>query len=115
MYLTFLYFSIKNVIRNVLTVGVAYIVFYLAFTIGMYNILHQATELCPQEQEKYGCPGSNDNLTWKTNSTQSNYLFNIEANENQFHTLETSARTNLWSLFDPGHPEVVGCSEVILN
>ncbi|XP_059092149.1 short transient receptor potential channel 5-like [Tigriopus californicus] len=30
--------------------------------------------------------------------------------ENQFRTMSKSMKTLFWSVFDPGHPEVVGCS-----
>ena len=37
--------------------------------------------------------------------------YSIEAEVNQFYELRSSLKTLGWSLFDPGHPEVVGCGE----
>eukprot|EP00095_Tigriopus_kingsejongensis_P004592 maker-scaffold416_size178335-snap-gene-0.25 protein:Tk04592 transcript:maker-scaffold416_size178335-snap-gene-0.25-mRNA-1 annotation:"short transient receptor potential channel 5-like" len=33
-----------------------------------------------------------------------------ETSDNQFRTMRSSLKTLFWSVFDPGHPEVVGCS-----
>ena len=38
--------------------------------------------------------------------------FTMEDNVNHFRTFRESIKTCFWSLFDPGHPEVIGCTQV---
>ena len=35
----------------------------------------------------------------------------FEGDANGFTTLRDAFKTSLWSFFDPGHPEVVGCAK----
>ena len=50
-----------------------------------------------------------DNIRLETNMTG----FNLEDNVNHFRLLKEAIKTCFWSLFDPGHPEVIGCTQVI--
>ena len=45
--------SIRRVVKDVILIGLAYCVFLLAFSIGMYHILHMSKELCWTSQT---CP-----------------------------------------------------------
>jgi len=46
----------------------------------------------------------------KIDSRTSNHAYDVEENENKFLTYRSAFKVALWSVFDPGHPEVVGCS-----
>ena len=43
--------SIRRVVKDVILIGLAYCVFLLAFSIGMYHILHMSKENCWTSQE----------------------------------------------------------------
>ena len=101
-----LFISIKKVIKDVVLVALAFAVFLVAFTLGLYHTLHKP--VCGT----YGsCPNEQVIDAMKPNQTCAD-VFNIEENTNQFSSIRSSFRVSFWSLFDPGHPEVIGCSEV---
>lgn len=53
-------------------------------------------------------------IIWTKNEAESlTNLNNVEDEQSQFLTFRSSVKTLFWSLFDPGHPEVIGCTEGI--
>jgi hypothetical protein len=43
------------------------------------------------------------------------YGYDPTKNHNHFRNYSSALKIAFWSLFDPGHPEVVGCSTGIKN
>lgn len=88
--------SIKSVYKDIFLVGVAYALFLFSFSLGMKFVMDlSAFDTCKFE----------DTLT-----NGSLVPFSLDKEANQFTKFEYALKTSLWSLFDPGHPEVVGCS-----
>ena len=54
-----------------------------------------------------------DGFAFAVNTTMQG--FNLEDDVNQFRRFKQSMKTCFWSLFDPGHPEVIGCTQVIFT
>lgn len=53
-------------------------------------------------------------IVWTRNEAESlANLGNVADEQSQFLTFRSSIKTLFWSLFDPGHPEVIGCTEGI--
>ena len=73
------------------------------------------------------CEGEHEKIGWRVESHQIENCnatrvetnmtgFNLEDNVNHFRLFQEAIQTCFWSLFDPGHPEVIGCTQVqIIN
>ena len=80
----------KKVFRDILKVGTAYVVFYLAFSVGIHYIMSVPVPV--------GTKNCTDNGSYNRFSV--------------FLTKKSSdgaLKTAFWSIFDPGHPEYLGC------
>ena len=82
--------SIKKVFKDIVMVASAYFVFYLAFTVGIHYIMSvpvQPDDNCvdPEESNKF-------------------YAFFTK------NSSDGALKSAFWSIFDPGHPEYLGCN-----
>eukprot|EP00092_Neocalanus_flemingeri_P006843 GFUD01007388.1.p1 GENE.GFUD01007388.1~~GFUD01007388.1.p1 ORF type:complete len:851 (-),score=173.68 GFUD01007388.1:141-2651(-) len=85
--------SIKKVFSDILMVTTAYLIFYLAFTVGIKYIM--SVPISTEDAKKCG-----DDEIYNRFST----FFHKE------NTTDGALKTALWSMFDPGHPEYLGCA-----
>lgn len=84
--------SIRRVMQDVAMVLTAYLIFFVAFTLGIHFIMSVPVPIddakCEDDEEKNG--------------------FSILFHEEN-RTTQTAWKTALWAFFDPGHPEYLGC------
>ena len=110
--------SIKKVIKDLVLVATAYILFLFAFSIGIKHILELSQlEFCDEEEVHQVFNHTEDyhivNRTYsELNRTLSlvEYSYSQDKTFNHFRSYKDALKTAFWSLFEPGHPEVVGCS-----
>ena len=109
--------SLRQTVHDVLKILSTFVIFLIAFSMGLHFSLMHSNMYCEdeyeqiEEREKYFNGTFNfSQETVKTKLTG----FVLESNVNHFRDYREAIKTCFWSLFDPGHPEVVGCTQVIL-
>jgi len=86
--------SLKEVINDIKKVIFSFGLFILTFSIAIKYVM---------DTDNTKCDGETEEPDTKTS-------WDIEEKENKFKTYPSSFKVSLWSVFDPGHPEVVGCT-----
>ena len=136
--------SLQKTFSDILKILATFVVFLFAFAVGLHFSLRLSNMYCQDEIAKIQArtdARNEDHLqncnieTIEANQTgliiedrneshaQNCYMktietnltgFTLEDNVNHFRTFQESMKTCFWSLFDPGHPEVIGCTQVII-
>jgi len=89
--------SIKSVFKDILLVAFTYFMFLISFSMAMKYVMELA--------ESDGCGAGDAKIQDVTICP-----FDLDKEVNRFLTYRDAIKTFFWSLFDPGHPEVVGCA-----
>ena len=105
--------ALKKVIKDVLRIFLVFLLFLFSISIGMNYMLGILDAYCQDELGYNKTTGQYYNRT--TNETHEIFTepFDMEKVENKFRSLRTSLKTAMWSLFDPGHPEIIGCTKLL--
>ena len=123
--------SLRKTIADIFRILTTFLVFLFAFSTGLHFSLRFSNIYCEDEHKKVvarfesvqditssmkeimetNLTGYNpeEDARIETNMTG----FNLEDNVNHFRLFKEALKTCFWSLFDPGHPEVIGCTQVI--
>ena len=106
--------ALRSTIGDILKILTTFLFFLFAFSVGLHFSLKYSNMYCEDElnkiaarrflNESYYCEGPEIS----TNISG----FTLEDNVNHFRFFVESIKTCFWSLFDPGHPEVIGCTQV---
>ena len=124
--------SLHHTVSDILKILTTFLVFLFAFSVGLHFSLRLSNMYCKDEIEKVearsqtlrstlSSPSNTLNLTQSDDGTQecrqkmveTNLTgFSLEDNVNHFRHFKESVKICFWSLFDPGHPEVIGCTQV---
>ena len=67
-----------------------------SYGLGLFYIGQLSNVTCPTDSE---------------NKTNASMPFTMQAEDNQFKDISNTLKVVFWSLFEPGHPEVVGCAD----
>ena len=113
--------SLERTFGDILKIQATFLVFLFAFSIGLHFSLRLSNMYCKGEVTKInatleartGFYAENCNIEKQIESAIEG--FSLEDNVNHFRNFRESMKTCLWSLFDPGHPEVIGCTQVFLH
>ena len=84
--------SIKSVYKDVILITFAYVVFLVSFTLGISFIMELTTNDGCKNEEKTG-------------------VYSADAPFTNVTGLKATFKAAFWSLYDPGHPGIMGCSE----
>eukprot|EP00092_Neocalanus_flemingeri_P029114 GFUD01031602.1.p1 GENE.GFUD01031602.1~~GFUD01031602.1.p1 ORF type:complete len:762 (-),score=111.18 GFUD01031602.1:98-2383(-) len=106
--------SLRQTIGDILKILTTFLVFLIAFSVGLHFSLRLSNMYCEDERQKEVARKTVKDRTCTGNRTQvDTYLtgFNLEDNVNHFRSFQESMKTCFWSLFDPGHLEVIGCTQ----
>lgn len=108
--------SIKKVIKDLILVATAYALFLIAFSVSITYILELSKlEFCDTDEVNRTLIHHNEKeYHSETVLNQTvlivEYSYSQDKTFNHFRNYTDALKTAFWSLFEPGHPEVVGCS-----
>ena len=110
--------ALRRTIGDILKILTTFIFFLFAFSVGLHFSLKYSNMYCEGEHAKIegrkhlyaNDTDTCDGFAFAVNTTMQG--FNLEDDVNQFRRFKQSMKTCFWSLFDPGHPEVIGCTQV---
>ena len=92
--------SIRRVFQDIAMVLTSYLIFFIAFTVGIHFIMSVPM---PNEQNEPSCA----KVLNVTDTDVKNMFVALFRGENE--SSELAWKTSLWAFFDPGHPEYLGC------
>jgi hypothetical protein len=105
--------SLRHTVSDILKILTTFLVFLFAFSVGLHFSLRLSNVYCNGEYDKVLARTANENQDCAQDIIKTKLDgFSLEDNVNHFRYFRESIKTCFWSFFDPGHPEVIGCTQV---
>ena len=108
--------SLFLTLGDILRILITYVVMLLAFSVGLHYSLKFSSMYCEGESTKeelrlkYKSQMKSNTTCGAKRIETKMEGFSLEDNVNHFRDFQESVKTCFWSVFDPGHPEVIGCT-----
>ena len=97
--------TVKSVLRDIILMTFMFWLVGLSLGLGLFFVGQLSEDTCPSDS-------STGNDVTKNNVTMP---FSLEAEDNQFKDVHNTLKVAFWSVFDNGHPEVIGCTNGLVR